>query len=174
MFLLSYIKVICKIQPIGDQNIQFGPNWGWNAPLGWSFFQRKYIGLKLVSAPILVQKRVWSQSSYFTHGRSCLSQESIFKFFCCNIESMKEMFCSDGVHPANTSFQLLLFSSMFSSFAIEKEKNLVNKNQGWEPVHQKCKANENTSRHNSKKTISKNHVKTLCKEDPWLQNDIQR
>jgi hypothetical protein len=31
------------------------------------------------------------------------------------------------------------------------EENLVNKNQGWEPIHQKYKANENTSRHNPKK-----------------------
>ncbi len=50
-----------------------------------------------------------------------------------------------------------------------KKKNPVNKNQGWEPIHQKYKANENTSRHNPKKkqkqTINKNHIKTLCKED---------
>jgi hypothetical protein len=31
------------------------------------------------------------------------------------------------------------------------EENPVNKNQGWEPIHQKYKANENTSRHNPKK-----------------------
>jgi len=34
-------------------------------------------------------------------------------------------------------------------------KNLVNKNQGWEPIHQKYKANENSSRHNRKKNKSK-------------------
>ncbi len=32
-----------------------------------------------------------------------------------------------------------------------KKKNTVNKNQGWEPIHQKYKASENTSRHNPKK-----------------------
>jgi hypothetical protein len=31
------------------------------------------------------------------------------------------------------------------------KENLVNKNQGWEPIQQKYKANENTSRHNPKK-----------------------
>jgi hypothetical protein len=33
----------------------------------------------------------------------------------------------------------------------EREKNLVNKNQGWESIHQKSKANENTSKHNPNK-----------------------
>jgi hypothetical protein len=32
----------------------------------------------------------------------------------------------------------------------EEEKNPVNKYQRWEPIHQKYKANENTSRHNPK------------------------
>jgi hypothetical protein len=31
------------------------------------------------------------------------------------------------------------------------QKIPVHKNQGWEPIHQKYKANESTSRHNSKK-----------------------
>jgi hypothetical protein len=31
------------------------------------------------------------------------------------------------------------------------KENLVNKNQGWEPIHQKYKANENTITHNPKK-----------------------
>ncbi len=52
-----------------------------------------------------------------------------------------------------------------------KKKILVNKNQVWEPIHQKYKVNENTSRHNPKKklkkTIHKNQVKTLCKEESW-------
>jgi hypothetical protein len=47
--------------------------------------------------------------------------------------------------------------------SVQKKKNLVNKNQGREPIHQKYKANENTSRHNPKKkqkqTINKNQVK---------------
>jgi hypothetical protein len=33
----------------------------------------------------------------------------------------------------------------------KKEKNHVNKNQGWEPIEQMYKANENKSRHNPKK-----------------------
>jgi hypothetical protein len=45
---------------------------------------------------------------------------------------------------------------------IKKKKNVVNKNQGWEPIQQKYKANENTSKYNPKKkqkqTINKNHV----------------
>jgi hypothetical protein len=59
----------------------------------------------------------------------------------------------------------------------QKKKNHVNKNQGWEPIHQKHRAIEHTNRCNPKKkqkqTINKNQVKTLCKEDPWLLNDNQ-
>ncbi len=43
-------------------------------------------------------------------------------------------------------------------------------------MHQKYKANENKSKHNPKKkqkqTINNNQVKTLCKEDSWLQKDL--
>ncbi len=50
--------------------------------------------------------------------------------------------------------------------------------QGWEPIHQKYKANENTNRHNPKKkqknTTNKNQAKILCKEDSWLWNDNQQ
>jgi hypothetical protein len=66
------------------------------------------------------------------------------------------------------------WSSFISTlqFASSKKKNPVNKNQGWKPIHQKYKVNENTSRHNPKKkqkqTINKNQVKTLCNEDSWL------
>jgi len=46
------------------------------------------------------------------------------------------------------------------------KKNPVNIDQTWEPIHQKYKANENTSRHNPKKkqkqTINKNQVKTYA------------
>jgi hypothetical protein len=60
----------------------------------------------------------------------------------------------------------------------KKKKNHEYKNQGWKPMHKKHKANESTSRHNPKKnqkqTINKNKVKTLFKQDPWLQNDNQR
>jgi hypothetical protein len=48
-----------------------------------------------------------------------------------------------------------------------KKKNIVYKNQGWKPIHQKYKAKESTNRHNPKKkqkqTIYKNKVKILCK-----------
>jgi len=33
----------------------------------------------------------------------------------------------------------------------EEKKSPINKNQGWEPIHQKYKANEITSTHNPKK-----------------------
>jgi hypothetical protein len=52
------------------------------------------------------------------------------------------------------------------SFEPKKKKNPGNKNQGWEPIHQKYKANENTSIYNPKEkqklTINKkkNQVKT--------------
>ncbi len=39
------------------------------------------------------------------------------------------------------------------------KKNTANKNQGWEPIHQKYKANENTSKHNPKKKEKhKSHI----------------
>jgi hypothetical protein len=50
-----------------------------------------------------------------------------------------------------------------------RRENLAYKNQGWEPIHQKYKANESMSRHNpKKKTESKQSMKnkekkTLCK-----------
>jgi hypothetical protein len=56
-----------------------------------------------------------------------------------------------------------------SKWIPSKKKNPVIKNEGCEPIQQRYKANENTSRHNQKKkqkqTIKKNQVKTLCKED---------
>jgi hypothetical protein len=40
------------------------------------------------------------------------------------------------------------------------KKNPINKNQGWEPIHQKYKANVNKIRHNpKKKTKANNHPK---------------
>jgi hypothetical protein len=47
------------------------------------------------------------------------------------------------------------------------KKSPVNKNQGWESIHQKYKANENTRSHNPKKkqkqTINKNQVRPYVK-----------
>jgi hypothetical protein len=41
------------------------------------------------------------------------------------------------------------------------KKNPVNQNQGWEPIHQKYKANENTSRDTTKeKTKANNQQKS--------------
>jgi hypothetical protein len=40
-----------------------------------------------------------------------------------------------------------------------KKKNLVNTNQGWETIHQKYKANENTNRYNPKKKKENNQQK---------------
>jgi hypothetical protein len=69
-------------------------------------------------------------------------------------------------------FIVYTIAIMLVSCAQPKRKNPVNKNQGWEPIHEKYKANENTSRRNpkekQKQTINKNKVKTLCKEDSWL------
>jgi hypothetical protein len=57
---------------------------------------------------------------------------------------------------------------LYSVYSLDEEKP-CKKNQGWEPLHQEYKANENTNRHNPKKkqkqTINKNQVKTQCKED---------
>ncbi len=43
---------------------------------------------------------------------------------------------------------------------IFEKKNHVNKNQGWEPIHQKQKANENKNRHNPKEKKLKNQQKS--------------
>jgi hypothetical protein len=57
---------------------------------------------------------------------------------------------------------LFLFLILKASFIRHngQKKNLVNKNQVWELLHQKYKANENTSKYNPKKkqkqTINKN------------------
>jgi hypothetical protein len=40
-----------------------------------------------------------------------------------------------------------------------RKKNLVNKNQGWEPIHQKYNANENIRRHNPKEEKNKQSTK---------------
>jgi hypothetical protein len=43
----------------------------------------------------------------------------------------------------------------------EKEEKPCTKNQGWEPIHQKYKVNENTSRHNPKKKTKANNQQKL-------------
>ncbi len=49
----------------------------------------------------------------------------------------------------------------------QKKKTHVYKNQGQEPIHQRYKVNESTSKHNpqikQKQTINKNKVKILFK-----------
>jgi hypothetical protein len=69
-------------------------------------------------------------------------------------------------------FIVYAIAIMLVSCVQPKRKNLVNKNQGWEPIHEKYKVDENTSRCNpkekQKQTINKNKVKTLCKDDSWL------
>jgi hypothetical protein len=45
-----------------------------------------------------------------------------------------------------------------------KNKNPGNKNQGWKPIHQKYKANENTSRHNPKKKNKANNRQKLGRD----------
>jgi hypothetical protein len=53
-----------------------------------------------------------------------------------------------------------------------KKKNPLNKNQGLQPIHQKCKANENRSRHYPKKkqkqTINKNQVIEKKGVSEWI------
>jgi hypothetical protein len=53
---------------------------------------------------------------------------------------------------------------LVSNLHLKRKKNLVNKNQGWEPIHQKYKANENTSRHNPKKKTKVNNQQKLIKD----------
>jgi hypothetical protein len=45
-----------------------------------------------------------------------------------------------------------------------ENENPVNKNQGWEPIHQKYKANENTSRHHPKKTKANEQKSKITKK----------
>jgi hypothetical protein len=49
----------------------------------------------------------------------------------------------------------------------ERRRKILYQNQGWEPIHQKYKAKESTSKHNPKKKqkqiIKKNKKQTLCK-----------
>jgi hypothetical protein len=42
-------------------------------------------------------------------------------------------------------------------------KKLITKNQRWEPIYQKYKANENTSRHNPTKKKVNNQQKSIKK-----------
>jgi hypothetical protein len=51
-----------------------------------------------------------------------------------------------------------------SDISFDTKKNLVNKNQGWEPIQQKYKAKENTSRHNLKKKQKKNNQQRSGKD----------
>ncbi len=44
------------------------------------------------------------------------------------------------------------------------KKNPVNKNQGWESIYQKYKANENTSRHNPKEKKKANNQQKSGKD----------
>jgi hypothetical protein len=46
----------------------------------------------------------------------------------------------------------------------EKKKKPVNKNQGWKPIHQKYKANENISKHKPKKNTKANNQQKLSKD----------
>jgi hypothetical protein len=46
------------------------------------------------------------------------------------------------------------------------KKNFVNKNQRWEPIHRKYKANDNTSRHNPKTKKQKQTINIKSGKDP--------
>jgi hypothetical protein len=56
-------------------------------------------------------------------------------------------------------FIVYTIAIMFLSCVQPKRKNLINKNQGWEPIHEKYKANENTSRCNPKEKKTKQSTK---------------
>jgi hypothetical protein len=68
-------------------------------------------------------------------------------------------------HKGNIKLPNPLLSQEAYRIRKGKKKNSKYKNQ--EPIHQKYKANESSSRHNpkkkQKKTINKNKVKALCK-----------
>jgi hypothetical protein len=69
---------------------------------------------------------------------------------------MKIMLCV-STHAPHIQFEVMRL--------IEREKNHVYKNQGQEPILQKYKANESTSRYNTKKKQKqaiKNKVKTYA------------
>jgi len=59
-----------------------------------------------------------------------------------------------------------IFDVVHACNEVEKKKNHVNKNQGWEPIHQKYKANENTSTHNPKKKRQKANNQQKSSKDP--------
>jgi hypothetical protein len=70
---------------------------------------------------------------------------------------MKTMVCI-STHVQHIQFEVM--------WLIKRKKNSLYQNQGWEPIHQKYKANESTSRHTPKKkqkqAIIKNKVKTYA------------
>jgi hypothetical protein len=47
---------------------------------------------------------------------------------------------------------------------LKEKENPVNKDQGWEPIQQKYKANENTSRHNLKRKQKQNNQQKSGKD----------
>jgi hypothetical protein len=58
-----------------------------------------------------------------------------------------------------------------ASFDLIRNKNHVNKNQGWEPIHEKYNTNKNKNTHNPKKKTKANNQqklgKNLCKKNSW-------
>jgi hypothetical protein len=55
---------------------------------------------------------------------------------------------------------------------LNEKKTHVNKNQGWEPIHQKYKAKENTSRHNPKKKQKWTINKKINKNKDSMQKGL--
>ncbi len=53
---------------------------------------------------------------------------------------------------------------MHVTLDVTRKKNPVKKNQGWDPINQKCKANENTSRRNPKKNTKANNQQNPGKD----------
>jgi hypothetical protein len=55
------------------------------------------------------------------------------------------------LHTKHTNAKLKKTLKGDEPFPKTKKKTPTYKNQGWEPIHKKYKANESTSRHNPKK-----------------------
>jgi hypothetical protein len=91
---------------------------------------------------------------------------------------MKKMFCfppgSPSQHFLSTPFA---FFYVFKLLHLKKRKTLYIKIKDGNPsiknARQMRAQVDTIQRKNKSKQLAKNHVKTLCKEDPWLRNGIQ-
>jgi len=73
----------------------------------------------------------------------------------------KNLWLGDFILSRTKKFKIFLIQILCM------KKNLVNKKQGLEPIHQKYKANENTITHNPKKK-QKQTCKDLIQKEPMI------